>query len=45
MTKKHALLVYPAFATSFWSFKFALHYFGKKSGSVAKLLFREFRGL
>ena len=31
MTKKHALLVYPAFATSFWSFKFALQYLGKKS--------------
>jgi hypothetical protein len=26
MTKKNALLVYPAFATSFWSFKFALQY-------------------
>ena len=31
MTKKHALLVYPEFATSFWSFKFALQYLGKKS--------------
>jgi radical SAM superfamily enzyme YgiQ (UPF0313 family) len=31
MSQKHALLVYPAFATSFWSFKFALHYLGKKS--------------
>jgi radical SAM superfamily enzyme YgiQ (UPF0313 family) len=31
MTTKHALLVYPEFATSFWSFKFALHYLGKKS--------------
>jgi radical SAM superfamily enzyme YgiQ (UPF0313 family) len=31
MTQKHALLVYPAFATSFWSFKFALQYLGKKS--------------
>ena len=31
MTKKNALLVYPAFAPSFWSFKFALHYLGKKS--------------
>ena len=31
MSTKHALLVYPAFATSFWSFKFALHYVGKKS--------------
>jgi radical SAM superfamily enzyme YgiQ (UPF0313 family) len=31
MTKKNALLVYPAFATSFWSFKFALQYLGKKS--------------
>jgi radical SAM superfamily enzyme YgiQ (UPF0313 family) len=29
--KKHVLLVYPEFATSFWSFKFALHYLGKKS--------------
>jgi hypothetical protein len=25
MTKKNALLVYPAFAPSFWSFTFALH--------------------
>ena len=31
MTQKNALLVYPAFAPSFWSFKFALHYLGKKS--------------
>src|SRR5262249_24700492 len=31
MTKKNALLVYPAFATSFWSFKFTLQYVGKKS--------------
>jgi len=31
MTKKNVLLVYPAFATSFWSFKFALQYLGKKS--------------
>jgi radical SAM superfamily enzyme YgiQ (UPF0313 family) len=31
MTKKNALLVYPEFATSFWSFKFTLHYLGKKS--------------
>jgi radical SAM superfamily enzyme YgiQ (UPF0313 family) len=31
MIKKNALLVYPAFATSFWSFKFALQYLGKKS--------------
>ena len=31
MAQKHALLVYPAFATSFWSFKFALQYLGKKS--------------
>ena len=31
MTQKHALLVYPAFATSFWSFKFTLQYLGKKS--------------
>jgi radical SAM superfamily enzyme YgiQ (UPF0313 family) len=31
MTQKHVLLVYPAFATSFWSFKFALQYLGKKS--------------
>lgn len=31
MTKKNALLVYPEFATSFWSFKFALQYLGKKS--------------
>ena len=31
MGRKHALLVYPAFATSFWSFKFALQYLGKKS--------------
>src|SRR5262249_53676998 len=31
MPQKHALLVYPAFATSFWSFKFALQYLGKKS--------------
>ena len=29
--KKNALLVYPAFAPSFWSFKFALQYLGKKS--------------
>jgi hypothetical protein len=29
MTKKNALLVYPEFATSFWSFKFTLHYLGK----------------
>src|SRR5207247_858823 len=29
--KKNALLVYPEFATSFWSFKFALQYLGKKS--------------
>jgi len=28
---KHDLLVYPEFATSFWSFKFALHYLGKQS--------------
>jgi hypothetical protein len=31
MGKKNALLVYPEFATSFWSFKFALQYLGKKS--------------
>ena len=31
MTKKNALLVYPEFATSFWSFKFTLEYLGKKS--------------
>jgi radical SAM superfamily enzyme YgiQ (UPF0313 family) len=31
MPQKNALLVYPAFATSFWSFKYALHYLGKKS--------------
>jgi radical SAM superfamily enzyme YgiQ (UPF0313 family) len=31
MTKKNALLVYPEFATSFWSFKFTLQYLGKKS--------------
>ena len=31
MAKKNALLVYPEFATSFWSFKFALQYLGKKS--------------
>src|SRR6185503_13429454 len=31
MAQKNALLVYPAFATSFWSFKFALQYLGKKS--------------
>jgi len=31
MTQKHALLVYPEFATSFWSFKFTLQYLGKKS--------------
>jgi radical SAM superfamily enzyme YgiQ (UPF0313 family) len=31
MIQKNALLVYPAFATSFWSFKFALQYLGKKS--------------
>ena len=29
--KKKALLVYPEFETSFWSFKFALQYLGKKS--------------
>jgi radical SAM superfamily enzyme YgiQ (UPF0313 family) len=29
--KKKALLVYPAFAPSFWGFKFALQYLGKKS--------------
>jgi radical SAM superfamily enzyme YgiQ (UPF0313 family) len=29
--KKHALLIYPEFATSFWSFKYALHYLGKQS--------------
>jgi radical SAM superfamily enzyme YgiQ (UPF0313 family) len=29
--KKKALLVYPEFAPSFWSFKFALQYLGKKS--------------
>jgi radical SAM superfamily enzyme YgiQ (UPF0313 family) len=29
--KKKVLLVYPECATSFWSFKFALHYLGKKS--------------
>ena len=33
MTKKNALLVYPAFATSFWSFKCALQYLGKKSST------------
>jgi radical SAM superfamily enzyme YgiQ (UPF0313 family) len=31
MPKKNALLVYPEFATSFWSFKFTLQYLGKKS--------------
>jgi radical SAM superfamily enzyme YgiQ (UPF0313 family) len=31
MNKKNALLVYPEFATSFWSFKFTLQYLGKKS--------------
>lgn len=31
MHKKNALLVYPEFATSFWSFKFTLQYLGKKS--------------
>jgi radical SAM superfamily enzyme YgiQ (UPF0313 family) len=31
MTQKNALLVYPEFATSFWSFKFTLQYLGKKS--------------
>jgi radical SAM superfamily enzyme YgiQ (UPF0313 family) len=31
MGKKNALLVYSEFATSFWSFKFALQYLGKKS--------------
>ena len=31
MPQKHALLVYPAFPPSFWSFKYALHYLGKKS--------------
>lgn len=31
MTRKNALLVYPEFATSFWSFKFTLQYLGKKS--------------
>ena len=31
MTKKNALLVYPEFQTSFWSFKFTLQYLGKKS--------------
>ena len=31
MGKKNALLVYPEFATSFWSFKFALQYVGKQS--------------
>jgi radical SAM superfamily enzyme YgiQ (UPF0313 family) len=31
MTKKNVLLVYPEFATSFWSFKFTLQYLGKKS--------------
>jgi radical SAM superfamily enzyme YgiQ (UPF0313 family) len=31
MPQKHALLVYPEFATSFWSFKFTLQYLGKKS--------------
>ena len=29
--KKKALLVYPEFAPSFWGFKFALQYLGKKS--------------
>ena len=38
MTQKHALLVYPAFATSFWSFKFALQYLGKKSSIPLGLL-------
>ena len=31
MSQKHALLVYPEFTPSFWSFKYALHYLGKKS--------------
>ncbi len=31
MGKKNALLVYPEFATSFWSFKYTLQYLGKKS--------------
>jgi radical SAM superfamily enzyme YgiQ (UPF0313 family) len=31
MNQKHALLVYPEFDTSFWSFKYALQYVGKKS--------------
>lgn len=31
MSTKRALLVYPQFDTSFWSFKFALQYVGKKS--------------
>ncbi len=29
--RKNILLVYPEFGTSFWSFKFALQYLGKKS--------------
>ena len=37
MTQKNALLVYPAFATSFWSFKFALQYLGKKSSMPLRL--------
>lgn len=31
MHRKNILLVYPEFATSFWSFKFTLQYLGKKS--------------
>ncbi|MGE3539997.1 MAG: B12-binding domain-containing radical SAM protein [Candidatus Tectimicrobiota bacterium] len=31
MRNKNVLLVYPEFATSFWSFKFTLQYLGKKS--------------
>jgi radical SAM superfamily enzyme YgiQ (UPF0313 family) len=31
MSQKQALLVYPEFDTSFWSFKYALQYVGKKS--------------
>ena len=31
MKKKNALLVYPEFETSFWSFKYTLQYLGKKS--------------
>ncbi len=31
MKTKNALLVYPEFETSFWSFKYALRYLGKKS--------------